>query len=64
MTEFFAQLQTAGGPELISGLSAVLTVAFWLRIEHRLTRLETRFDDLPCKSPSKPASPACSDSHK
>ena len=50
LADLLAQLTGTPGWEMLA-VPAVFSVAFWLRIEHRLTRIETRFDDLPCKDP-------------
>lgn len=54
--ELLAQLtQLASDPgALIAGAGVI---AFWLRMEQRITRLETRIDGLPCKDKPKPCWP-------
>lgn len=36
------------GPDLPGLVTAGVTFALWLRFEHRMTRVETKLDNLPC----------------
>ena len=47
-----AQISDAAASILMNGAAIMFTVTMWLRIEHRITRLETKFEDF-CNSKTK-----------
>jgi hypothetical protein len=49
--EFLAQIVT--GLTAAEVIAALAVLGIWPRLEHRLTRLETKIEDLPCPGKNK-----------